>query len=42
MGFEINNVDFRLGDIKDYNLLLIHHSEEVNDVFIPPFEEDLT
>ena len=42
MGLKINNVVFGLGDIKDENLLLINHSEHVNDADILLFEEDLT
>jgi hypothetical protein len=34
VGLKIDDVDFAFGDVQDDDFLLIHHSEEVNDVFV--------
>ena len=42
MGLKIDDVDFGLGNVQNNNLLVVHHSKEVNDLVIPPFEEDFS
>ena len=40
MSFKIDDVDLGLGNVADYNLLVVDLSEEVDDVFVSPFEEN--
>ena len=42
LGLKVDDVDFGLGDVQNNNLLVVHHSKEVDDLVILPFEEDFS
>ncbi len=42
VGFEIDDVDFVLGDVEDDHLIILHHSEKINDIVVIFFKENLS